>query len=78
MSAPFGRRVAVVVSRVELGAYVVLEVADDATPAAPGQFYMLAAVERWGGGEDERPFLGRAISALAARGERRAGDEASV
>ncbi len=71
MSAPFGRRVAVVVSRVELGAYVVLEVADDATPAAPGQFYMLAAVERWGGGEDERPFLGRAISALAARGERR-------
>ncbi len=30
----------------------------------PGQFYMLAAAERWGGGADERPFLPRAFSVL--------------
>jgi NAD(P)H-flavin reductase len=28
----------------------------------PGQFAMIAAAERWGGGEDERPFLPRAFS----------------
>ena len=28
----------------------------------PGQFAMLAAAERWGGGADERPFLPRAFS----------------
>ena len=28
----------------------------------PGQFAMLAAAERWGGGEDERPYLARAFS----------------
>ncbi len=28
----------------------------------PGQFAMLAAVERWGGGEGERPYLARAFS----------------
>jgi NAD(P)H-flavin reductase len=33
----------------------------------PGQFYMLTAAERWGGGEDERPFLPRAFSVLRAR-----------
>ena len=32
----------------------------------PGQFYMLAAAERWGGGEDERPFLPRAFSVARA------------
>jgi NAD(P)H-flavin reductase len=32
----------------------------------PGQFYMLTAAERWGGGEDERPFLPRAFSVMAA------------
>src|SRR5206468_2812988 len=37
-------------------------------PAA-GQFYMLAAVDRWGGGADERPFLPRAFSVLRARGD---------
>jgi dihydroorotate dehydrogenase electron transfer subunit len=31
-----------------------------------GQFYMLAAAERWGGGEAERPFLPRAFSVLRA------------
>ncbi len=55
------------VGRREVGAYVVLEVSDEAVAAAPGQFYMLAAVVGWGGGEGERPFLGRAISALFAR-----------
>ncbi len=30
--------------------------------AVPGQFAMLAAAERWGGGEDERPYLARAFS----------------
>jgi NAD(P)H-flavin reductase len=38
-----------------------------------GQFYMLAAAEKWGGREDERPFLPRAFSVLRAR-ERGAGE----
>jgi NAD(P)H-flavin reductase len=47
----------------ELGAYRVLRVADPDGPAPePGQFAMLAAAERWGGGEDERPYLPRAFS----------------
>jgi dihydroorotate dehydrogenase electron transfer subunit len=71
MTTPFGRRICRVLSRVALGAYVVIEVADEAVPAAPGQFYMLAAVDRWGGGDAERPFLARAISALRARGDGR-------
>jgi dihydroorotate dehydrogenase electron transfer subunit len=41
----------------------VLRAADPEGPLpAPGQFAMLAAAERWGGGEDERPFLPRAFS----------------
>jgi len=72
-SAAFGRRIANVISRQVLGAYVVLELADDCVSAAPGQFYMLAAVDRWGGGDAERPFLARAISALHARGDGRVG-----
>jgi dihydroorotate dehydrogenase electron transfer subunit len=71
VTAPFGRRIAPVLSRAELGAYVVLEVGDDCVAALPGQFYMLAAVEGWGGGDAERPFLARAISALRARGDGR-------
>jgi len=65
--APFGRR-AVTVSAVEqVGAYVVLTAPDPAGPApVPGQFYMLAAVDRWGGGVDERPYLPRAFSVLRA------------
>jgi dihydroorotate dehydrogenase electron transfer subunit len=40
-----------------------VSVADRGGPAPdPGQFYMLAAAERWGGGADERPFLPRAFS----------------
>jgi NAD(P)H-flavin reductase len=46
-----------------LGAYRVLRVADVETPEPrPGQFAMIAAAERWGGGEDERPYLARAFS----------------
>jgi len=66
--APFGRRLVPVAERRELGAYVVLSVADTGGPPPdPGQFYMLAAAERWGGGVDERPFLPRAFSVLRAR-----------
>jgi dihydroorotate dehydrogenase electron transfer subunit len=66
--APFGRRTLTVAEHRELGAYVVLA-ADDAAGPMPraGQFYMLAAAERWGGREDERPFLPRAFSVLRAR-----------
>jgi NAD(P)H-flavin reductase len=61
--APLGRRLVEVVAVRELGAYRVITVADPDAPApAPGQFAMLAAAARWGGGEDERPFLARAFS----------------
>jgi NAD(P)H-flavin reductase len=43
---------------------VVLTVRDADARARPGQFYMLAAAERWGGGEAERPLLARAISIM--------------
>lgn len=67
MTAPFGRRALTVFARREHGAYVVLAAPDPAGPApAPGQFYMLAARDRWGAGEDERPFLPRAFSVLRA------------
>jgi len=63
--APLGRRRLRVAERHELGAYVVLAAPDPDGPAPrPGQFYMLAAAERWGGGVDERPFLPRAFSVL--------------
>jgi dihydroorotate dehydrogenase electron transfer subunit len=61
--APFGRRLLTVTGMDELGAYRVLRVADpDGPEPEPGQFAMLAAAERWGGGEDERPYLPRAFS----------------
>jgi dihydroorotate dehydrogenase electron transfer subunit len=63
--APFGRRLLAVAERRELGAYVVLAAPDPGGPSPePGQFYMLASAERWGGGEDERPYLPRAFSVL--------------
>ena len=63
--APLGRRLAEVTGRERFGAYVVLSCDDPDGPAPdPGQFYMLAAAERWGGGDDERPFLPRAFSVL--------------
>jgi NAD(P)H-flavin reductase len=62
-TAPFGRRLARVTGSEPLGAYRVLRVADpEGPPPDPGQFAMLAAAERWGGGEDERPHLPRAFS----------------
>lgn len=60
--APFGRRRAEVLGVDELGAYRLLRVTDHGPPPVPGQFAMLAAVQRWGGGEDERPHLPRAFS----------------
>jgi NAD(P)H-flavin reductase len=61
--APLGRRRLPVAGRRTVGAYVVLSVADPDGPAPDaGQFAMLAAAARWGGGEDERPFLPRAFS----------------
>ena len=61
--APLGRRRLTVTGMDELGAYRVLRVADPDGPTPdPGQFSMLAAVERWGGGEVERPYLPRAFS----------------
>jgi dihydroorotate dehydrogenase electron transfer subunit len=69
--APFSRRLTSVVERRHYGPYTVLTVDDRGAPAPdPGQFYMLAAAERWGGGEDERPFLPRAFSVLRAHDER--------
>jgi dihydroorotate dehydrogenase electron transfer subunit len=64
-TAPFGRRVVTISERREVGAYVVLAAPDPEGPRPePGQFYMLAAAERWGAGEDERPYLPRAFSVL--------------
>jgi dihydroorotate dehydrogenase electron transfer subunit len=67
-AAPFGRRLLTVTANEELGAYRVLRVADpDAPEPQAGQFAMLAAAERWGGGDDERPFLARAFSIARRR-----------
>ena len=63
--APFGRRGCAVTANDAVGAYRVLRVADPDGPEPwPGQFYMLAAAERWGAGTDERPYLPRAFSYL--------------
>jgi NAD(P)H-flavin reductase len=66
--APLGRRRVTVAGAEGAGAYRVVHAADPGGPEPwPGQFYMLAAAECWGGGEDERPFLPRAFSFLEAR-----------
>jgi dihydroorotate dehydrogenase electron transfer subunit len=63
VSAPFERRLLEVLANERLGAYQTLKVADPDGPVpGAGQFAMLAAAERWGGGEDERPYLPRAFS----------------
>jgi dihydroorotate dehydrogenase electron transfer subunit len=65
--APFGRRTAIVTAREQFGAYTVLRANDPLGPRPQaGQFYMLSTHERWGGGDDERPFLARAFSVLRA------------
>jgi dihydroorotate dehydrogenase electron transfer subunit len=67
VQAPFGARVARVTATERHGAYTVLRCADPVGPRPQaGQFYMLSAAERWGGGEAERPFLPRAFSVLRA------------
>jgi len=59
----FGRRLLAITGVRALGVYRVLRVADpDGPEPAAGQFAMLAAAERWGGGDGERPFLPRAFS----------------
>jgi dihydroorotate dehydrogenase electron transfer subunit len=71
--APPSRREAAVVAAEDVGAYRVISVLDAEGPASPrpGQFYMLAAAERWGGGPGERPYLPRAFSFARCRpGER--------
>ncbi len=71
--APFGARTARLAAAERYGAYTVLHCADPGGPRPrPGQFYMLSAAERWGGGEAERPFLPRAFSVLRAPAD---GDE---
>jgi dihydroorotate dehydrogenase electron transfer subunit len=62
--APFGRRLSTVVANEQLGAYQLITTEDPDGPPdpRPGQFYMLAAAERWGAGTDERPYLPRAFS----------------
>ncbi len=61
--APLGRRLLTVTENESLGAYRVLKAADpDGPEPAAGQFAMLATAERWGAGEDERPYLPRAFS----------------
>jgi dihydroorotate dehydrogenase electron transfer subunit len=65
--APFGRRATAITARERHGSYVVLRCEDRAGPRpAAGQFYMLAAASRWGGGASERPFLPRACSVMRA------------
>jgi NAD(P)H-flavin reductase len=67
--APLGRRLAEVCEYRRVGAYDIVVCDDPGGPVPdPGQFYMLAAAERWGGGEDERPFLPRAFSVMRADG----------
>jgi dihydroorotate dehydrogenase electron transfer subunit len=61
--APPERRVGPVVRNEEVGAYRLISALDSDGPRdpQPGQFYMLAAAEGWGGGCG-RPYLPRAFS----------------
>ena len=67
VQAPFGTREVVVAGTEGVGPYRVFSCLDAAGPEpTSGQFYMLASSDRWGGGSEERPYLPRAISVLAA------------
>jgi NAD(P)H-flavin reductase len=67
--APPERRVAPVTANERIGAYSLITALDAEGPPdpRPGQFYMLAAAARWGGGAGERPYLPRAFSYARAR-----------
>lgn len=61
--APFGARAVSVSARREVGPYSILTLSDPiGPPPVAGQFYMLRSRKRWGGGEDGRPYLPRALS----------------
>lgn len=65
--APIDRRSLEISAVRAVGRYTVLTALDPGAPEpAAGQFYMLAGAGRWGGGADERPYLPRAISFMAA------------
>jgi dihydroorotate dehydrogenase electron transfer subunit len=67
--APLSRRLLTVTGMEQLGAYRLLRVADrDAPEPYAGQFAMLQTAERWGGGQDERPYLPRAFSIARRQG----------
>jgi dihydroorotate dehydrogenase electron transfer subunit len=74
VTAPFGRRAAVVRAVERHGADVFSLHTIDVEGPRPvaGQFYMLQTAEGWGGGQDGRPYLPRALS--FARAERCDGD----
>jgi dihydroorotate dehydrogenase electron transfer subunit len=64
--APFGRRSLEVVGNHASGGYRLFSLADhEGPPPAAGQFYMLAARDRWSQ-RAERPFLPRAFSVADA------------
>jgi NAD(P)H-flavin reductase len=60
--APLERRLLTVTANETLGAYRVLKASDPGPIPRAGQFAMLAAADRWGAGEDDRPYLPRAFS----------------
>jgi NAD(P)H-flavin reductase len=65
--APLGVRQVPITAHERHGAYHVLRCADEHGPRPrAGQFYMLAAAQRWGGGAGQRPFVPRAFSVLRA------------
>jgi dihydroorotate dehydrogenase electron transfer subunit len=67
--APFGRRSGAIVSNKQAGAYRLFGVDDREGPAPlAGQFYMLAAVDGWGDGASQRPYLARAFSVCRVQG----------
>jgi dihydroorotate dehydrogenase electron transfer subunit len=69
--APLGRRRVEVTRNIESGAYRIFTALDRDGPAPrAGQFYMLAAVERWAT-HDGRPFLPRAFSVAMSAAEDR-------
>jgi len=66
VTAPLGRRRIEIGTNVATGGYRVFAALDSNGPEPrAGQFYMLAAAERWGSGEG-RPYLPRAFSVARA------------